>query len=246
MNISKFILATLLLTLVISTFGCSTTEEKRVQSLVNNSYSPINLITLEQSALIAQKYFSTPKHGKESTTNSNNWLNSNFLDDYDNCSDTCKMVMRNDLLNELFILSDYNYHTYKLALSNAKRSVDVGTDMYTLLFTGAASLSTGGNTPNILAGIATFITGTKDSFDKSFFAEQTIDTLINIMDGRRMLKKKKLLEKTEKGIDVFSLRMALREVMEMHQQGNIISALTFMQEQSVKYKLEVEGTNEGG
>jgi len=115
MNISKFILATLLLTLVISTFGCSTTEEKRVQSLVNNSYSPINLITLEQSALIAQKYFSTPKHGKESTTNSNNWLNSNFLDDYDNCSDTCKMVMRNDLLNELFILSDYNYHTYKVS-----------------------------------------------------------------------------------------------------------------------------------
>ncbi|ABE55341.1 hypothetical protein Sden_2059 [Shewanella denitrificans OS217] len=217
-------------------FGCS--SQSRVEELVNSSYSDRNLITLEQSAMIARKYFVSPSSDKNDKSDKSEWINQIILDKFNSSNNNDKKQIRNDLIDELFILSDYNYNNYKINISQAKKSIDLGTDMYSLLLTGAAALTTGGNTPNILAGIATFITGTKESFDKTLFAEQTIDTLINIMDGRRMELKVKISSKKERNINEFSLLTAIREIIEMHHHGNVLSALSFMQEKSAAFQQE--------
>lgn len=109
--------------------GCTSSSDS--EKFANNSYSAQNLITLEQSAMIARKYFATPNaiaNERQKVIEGDDWLNAEYVNNFNSLPPDKQKLKRNDLIDELFILSDYNYYKYKINVSQVKRSINLGTE----------------------------------------------------------------------------------------------------------------------
>jgi hypothetical protein len=204
-------------------------------------YSAEDLITNQEADAIRRKYF-VPDCSREndkvamqeclkkyassdSVLAQLDWLNPAFVEYFNSLDATEQKSARNDMIDDLLILSDHEFHGYIAEIYLSKAGTEIGFDAYTTLLSGTAALTTGGATPHILSGLAAFLTGTRTSIDKNVFAEQTAQSLINTMDTNRLIIERAILDKKDKPIGEYSLRDAALDLVEMHQEGSIVAAV---------------------
>ncbi|WP_157936215.1 hypothetical protein, partial [Shewanella sp. 10N.286.51.B7] len=222
--------------ILISITGCSSF----LKSQTKETYSYNSLISSSQAQAISNKYFVNTSEPNNKDNHQEEWLNKKILDDFEQLDETEKMVFRNDMIDELIILSDYSFNEYKTIVYTSKKAFDFSVDTYSLLLTGTASLATGGSTANILSGVATLVTGVRSSFNETVLSENTVDLIVTTMEGNRLTGKVLILKSKDLDINKYSLRTALRDILEMHQQGNIVVALTSLKNYSSKRHIKAE------
>ncbi len=224
--------------------GCSSVTSKLVGVATTSAskvYSADDLLTASQATSIRKHYFHPDCAATSSRQDRKSceakydiadpeladttWLNGKFTQKFDAATDAQKKALRNDMIEDLIVLSNHDFHQYILLLYASKASVDTWFDLSTTALSGTAALATGGATPRILSGIASFLGGARTSIDKNTFADQSIQSIINTMDSNRLTKQVAILKHKDESLDTYSLHQAASDLIDMHGEGNIVKAL---------------------
>lgn len=121
-------------------------------------------------------------------------------------------------------IDSYYDRKIKGKLIAGKAAWDTGNEVVTLLLTGAASVS-GGDTPKVLAAIATAIQGTKISVDKNFFQDNSAVMLAIKMDQLRAEVYSEIQLALEQSYTQYPLEQAMRDVIRYYSAGTMKGAL---------------------
>ncbi|QKK09763.1 MAG: hypothetical protein HND58_17395 [Planctomycetota bacterium] len=94
-------------------------------------------------------------------------------------------AMRDEVVNGRMAFIDANYKAFTRQFIVEKNSLDTGTDAGVIGLNTAGALLNPTGTTQILSGIAAMLTGSKASFDKHFYYEQTALALYAAMNAQR-------------------------------------------------------------
>ena len=224
--------------------GCTAVTSKLAgvaSTTASKLYSADDLITPAQANSIRKHYFlpdctaSANRQDRKScearyevadpALADSTWINPKFNQQFDAAADAQKKVLRNDMIEDLIVLSNHDFHQYIVLLYASKSSVETWFDLSTTALSGTAALATGGATPRILSGVASFLGGARTSIDKNTFADQSIQSIINTMDSNRLTKQAAILKHRDDSLDAYSLHQAASDLLDMHAEGNIVKAL---------------------
>lgn len=217
---------------------------------VGSIYANKEFISADQAVLITKKYFNFIENPESNMVSKNDkktdnsqlqdWISPEFIKLYNESSDVNKMALRNDMIDDIIILSDYYFQKYRTNTFALRKSTDMTFDTYSSILSSTAALTTGGMTPNILSGIAGLFTGMKNNYNKAMFAEQTAESVINIMQANRLNKQAEIIEKKSNPISQYTMRSAFRDLLDMHQEGSLISAVTSLQKTTGDMELKAK------
>ncbi len=136
-----------------------------------------------------------------------------------------KQDLRNEILNTILRKIDTEYFKFTSDLYSGKASYDIFGDLSQLGLTSAATVVGDVDVKDILSAAATADKGAHASVDKKLLQEQSIAALVTQMDALRA----KALQPVETGlaqdVSTYPLEMGLRDLMEYHRAGSILSAL---------------------
>jgi hypothetical protein len=190
--------------MVIGISGCSNTLSRHLAD-----ENPKNVLFINWDKIEAQKFIDgTYRNGYDCTGNK-----------------LAATQTRNEKLDTFILGVDSYYHKNKNALITGTGIENTIADIIQLGLTGAASFA-GGGTPNLLAGIATAINGSKLSFDKNIFADHSSLLLAAKMDQLRLTKINYITEKKlSKDCTKYSLDEAMRDAIDYYYAGTVNGAL---------------------
>ena len=133
---------------------------------------------------------------------------------------------RNIEINKLLTLSDNNYQEFRNNFYSNNSWTQVSFDWLSLGLSTAGALTTGGAAP-ILSGVSAAVQGAQGKFNSRFFLEKTTEALVNSMDTLRASKKELIVRKMAKlRIEDYSTEEGVRDVLDYHSAGSLISALS--------------------
>ena len=204
--------------------GCSAIQHE--VDNYRNGYFSDNLLTKEQSQKIAAYYLVklTPSDPDYTQENASVILSDGFEKKYNSAGNN-KKTLRNVMIDDLISLSNYRYQNYVKRLTFSQNSVEFSANFFATAVSGVGALATGGSTPNILSGISAFITGTKDSYQEIMFGNKAIEAIINSMTAERNKLQLEILKKKVKSADDYPVSTVLREILDMHNSGDVMVAL---------------------
>lgn len=191
---------------------------------------------LQLSVLIAVVAFATGCPNKPSTsfnrpntfvTNVNAYLKDQ-QDDYDEngATEAEKKRIRNDSIEMALAVVDDNYVDYINNLDRRRSKTEFLLDVIEL-GTGAATGISKGERPNQILGIAlTAFRGGRRSSELAFYKQQTTPILIAKMDDNRAQVLASILNNKTKSTDEYSLRTAIRDIVNYYNAGTLIRAFT--------------------
>ena len=134
--------------------------------------------------------------------------------------------IRNDAIEMALAVVDDNYADYINHIESRRSSTDFLLDVVELS-TGAAIGIAKGERPNQILGIAlTAFRGGRKSSELNFYKQQTTPILISKMDGNRAQILAGILGKKTKGVDEYSLRAAIRDMVAYYNAGTLVRAFT--------------------
>ena len=133
--------------------------------------------------------------------------------------------LRDEVIYDLMTLSDYLYDEYKWKIFRNKSMFDAGAKIIDLALTGTAAAFGGEATKTSLSAAATFLSGSKETIDKNFFAQQTVTTIIVVMDGNRAKVKARLIKSLEQQANEYTLVQGLKDIQEYHGAGSMLDAI---------------------
>lgn len=165
------------------------------------------------------------------------WLDKDFLSKYDSAPDEkAKRIIRNNMIDDLILLSDLLYEQYKHRLNWGKTLGNFVIDITSIALTGTATITGHTDTKDLLTGLSTIVQGAGLSINKNLYYEQTMATLINVMDTNRLKKKALLLKFKDKDIIEISLQRSLSVIFEYHHAGSAVNALATLEAYSIQEK----------
>lgn len=134
--------------------------------------------------------------------------------------------IRNDAIDDAVAVINDNYAGYISGIESRRSKADFLLDVIDL---GAAS-ATGiakGERPNQILGIAlTAFRGGRKSVELNFYKQQTTPILINKMDDNRATVLGDILEKRDSPVQDYSLKGAIRDVVDYYNAGTLVRAFT--------------------
>jgi len=133
--------------------------------------------------------------------------------------------VRNQILNDLMSLIDYNYYEFESNLRGDKTTQEMGADIATLGLTAAATVMGGAETKTILSAIATGVVGVNSSIDKQVFQSNTIQAIQLQMRSMRAAIEKNLNAGMGKNIQTYSLQNGIRDIVAYYNAGSLTDAL---------------------
>jgi hypothetical protein len=136
-----------------------------------------------------------------------------------------KKTIRDQVANDLLLISDHLYHEFKTELFSNRALKDTTIQILDLALTGTAAVSGGAHAKSNMAAFSTFLKGSNTAIDKNYYAEQTIGSLINIMDGERASTKTELITGLNSDAATFGFEKAIRLVSEYHEKGSVLEAI---------------------
>ena len=147
---------------------------------------------------------------------------------------------RNIEINKLMTLSDHNYQEFRNKFYAGNAETQIGFDWIAIGLSTAGALTTGGAAP-ILSGVSAAVQGAQGKFNSRFFLEKTTETLVNGMDTLRA-RKKDLIVKKMANLDIgdYSAEEGVRDVLDYHAAGSLVSALVLVAAESGEAKQSAE------
>lgn len=134
------------------------------------------------------------------------------------------VTCRNRFISARMYATDIRFSEFEEKLFRQTRESGFATTLGTLGLTSAAAFSTGG-TSQVLSGIAAFVIGGREAFQKEVLAERTVIAIHTAMRARRSQVRLRLLEGLRQSIDNYPLALALTNINEYYDAGTILGAL---------------------
>jgi len=132
---------------------------------------------------------------------------------------------RNQILDDLIFLTDYNYHRFEAELYQGRAIFDTTTDLAILGLGAAGALVTHSATQAIISAISGGIGGARVSINKNFFHEQSTQALIAKMQSTRKTKLELMRKAMTLKVTDYSLSQGLSDLAEYYTAGTIVGAL---------------------
>ena len=133
---------------------------------------------------------------------------------------------RNIELSKLMMLSDSQYQEFKTKFYAGNSTTQLGFEWTALGLSAGGALVTGGLAP-LLSGVSTVVQGAQSKLNTNFFLEKTTETLMNAMDIMRMQRRGVIIKKMAKRtVAEYSTEEGVRDVLDYHDAGSLVSALT--------------------
>lgn len=222
--------------------GCSTLPGSGAAVIPSTTISKkgIDKIAEKYQNAVCEKQDSNKGCASEGAIRSNSWLAS--LNDCQkpsrNDSD-CK-ILRNNIINELLLISDHYYHIYEggMLAGNAKNNFYTGALRTSLETAGA--LITVASTTKILSGLAA-LTGTlQESANQEFFFDNAIDALIIQMRADRTKAAIPLLSRQKDSYSDYSIESAISDINKYYRAGTLASAIISISKSATSAQKENE------
>ena len=134
------------------------------------------------------------------------------------------VTCRNRFISARMYATDIRFSEFEEKLFRQTRESGFTATLATLGLTSAAAFSSGGAT-QVFSGIAAFIIGGREAFQKEVLAERTVIAIHTAMRARRSQVRLRLLDGLRQPIDRYPLALALTNVNEYYDAGTILGAL---------------------
>ncbi len=138
---------------------------------------------------------------------------------------TNQQTIRNEILNDLMGLIDYNYHEFETGLRQDAAIKNLAADIASLGLTAAATAAGGNEVKTILSAIATGVVGANTALDKDAFQNNTVQALELEMRSLRSGMEAKLNTGMKQSVTDYPLQAGLRDVVEYYYSGSLTDAL---------------------
>lgn len=140
------------------------------------------------------------------------------------CLDQSDIKCRNRILAARMHATNIRFSEFEETLFRQTRKAGFGSTLATLGLTSAAAVSTGGAS-QVLSGIAAFIIGGKEAFQKEVLAERTVIAIHTAMRGKRAQVALRIMTRWNQTIDQYPLALALGDLDEYYSAGTVLGAL---------------------
>lgn len=134
------------------------------------------------------------------------------------------VTCRNQFISARMYATDIRFSEFEEKLFRQTRESGFAATLATLGLTSTAAFATGGAS-QILSGIAAFVIGGREAFQKEVLAERTVIAIHTAMRARRAQVRLRLLDGLRQSIDRYPLALALTNVNEYYDAGTILGAL---------------------
>src|SRR6185369_15639966 len=141
---------------------------------------------------------------------------------------------RNQVLNDLLVLSDYRYEQFKRRLYGGDAAFHSLFDL-AALGTSTAGAFAGGAAP-ILAGASAAIQGAQGRLTNRFLLEKTTEAILNAIETVRAQKNAAILVSMQSEYADYPLDAGLRDVLEYHYAASLVNGLSHLAAQSGQEK----------
>ncbi|MEK6703059.1 MAG: hypothetical protein AABZ53_12400 [Planctomycetota bacterium] len=136
---------------------------------------------------------------------------------------------RDDVVNGRMALIDSNYKTFVREFVLEKQEADTATDIAVIGLGTAGAIISPSSTTRVLAGISGGITGSKASFDKNYYFEQTAKALYTAMNAQRKEVRARILNGLTDDQVKYPLSQALADLDDYYFAGTFLGALQAIQ-----------------
>jgi len=148
--------------------------------------------------------------------------------------------VRNDAIEDAITVIDSNYTDFINKIDTRRSKIDFIADVIDL-GAGAATGIAKGERPNQILGIAlTAFRGGRQSSELNFYKRQTTPILISKMDGNRAKVYAGILQKKSKGVNVYSMKEAIRDLVAYYNAGTLIRAFAELSKDTAAQAQEAE------
>jgi hypothetical protein len=134
------------------------------------------------------------------------------------------LACRNKIVAARMYAIDIQFSAFEETLFKDTRTAGFGATMATLGLTSAAALA-GGGTSQVLSGIAAFIIGGREAFQKEVLAERTVIAIHTAMRAGRAQVALRLQNGLTQPIELYPLALGLNDLNEYYNAGTVLGAL---------------------
>lgn len=147
---------------------------------------------------------------------------------------------RNNVINDLLILSDYSYGQFIEKLFVVNSSSNVFFDVLAISLSAAGALASDAGLAKIFSGSSAGIQGIQSSTNERFFADKTMEAIIYSMDKERAIVRKQIFDGMQLSIDDYRLSDGVRDAQRYNEAGSFVVGLTRLSQTAANEKLEAE------
>lgn len=140
------------------------------------------------------------------------------------CLDAPTLTCRNKIIAARMHATDIRFSEFEETLFRQTREAGFGSTVATLGLTSAAAISTGGAS-QVLSGIAAFIIGGREAFQKEVLAERTVIAIHTAMRAKRAQIAIRLRGGLGQPLDRYPLALGLGDLNEYYSAGTVLGAL---------------------
>ena len=158
----------------------------------------------------------------------------------DGASESTRLRARNEVIGLVMRQIDCNYFDFVGDLQEETTRSRTWTDTAATVFNTTGSLVSGGETSEIMSGLAGITTGVRTSLDSHALADQTIPALVSTMNARRIEVGERIAQKIGLSTDRYNLYQAGRDLDAYAHAGTLISALAYVNAQAARHETEAE------
>jgi hypothetical protein len=134
-----------------------------------------------------------------------------------------KVARRNQIIFELVWLTDRSYDRYEAGFYSGQAYLNTATDLLELSLDAAASVTGTAATKSILSIIAGGVVGSKTSYEKNFYDQQTREVIVAKMEASRA--EQLAVIETGMAISSYTLEQGLLDAEAYYRAGTVIGAL---------------------
>lgn len=140
------------------------------------------------------------------------------------CLKDSTVTCRNELITARMHATDIRFSEFEESLFRQTRETGFGATLVTLGLTSGAAFA-GGQASQVLAGIAAFIIGAREAFQKEVLAERTVVAIHTAMRANRARVALRLRTGLTQPIDQYPLALGLSDLNDYYSAGTVLGAL---------------------
>ena len=131
---------------------------------------------------------------------------------------------RNEIITARMFATDIRFSEFEESLFRQTRETGFGATLATLGLTSGAAFA-GGITSQVLAGVAAFIIGAREAFQKEVLAERTVVAIHTAMRANRARTALRIRLGLSQSIDQYPLGLGLSDLNDYYNAGTVLGAL---------------------
>ncbi len=163
-----------------------------------------------------------------------------MIGDYyeDGKSEDAKRAIRDQVIDAGIVLTDLRFTEFVERFSSTKKGADTITEIGAIGLSGAAALINPSSTTSILSALSGGLVASNASFNKNYFYEKSIPSMIKAMEGQRSSVAADLIIGQSKPTSQYSLAATITDLQRYYAAGTFEGALQSITQQAADQQTE--------